>query len=266
MPNGCAPTLAAADRIPALSAEPHVAAAQGAEPAAVPSLAIACATPGPLTVGLIDFYRLTQECLVPVFNTLGAEVTMASFTSVQHCIQQARKDLDLILYHLHGNEIGDNAITQAVTAVCQAFPSIPVIVFSDADSLDQVKTMRLVVKNGARGFVPTQTATLPVTVAALQLVKAGGTFVPADLLVSPPADRAPASKSRLTSRQGAVLSHLQQGKANKIIAYELGMSESTVKVHVRNIMQKMGATNRTQAAYKAQRMAHLFEGGRLGGD
>ncbi len=49
-----------------------------------------------------------------------------------------------------------------------------------------------------------------------------------------------------------VFRHLKQGKANKIIAHELGMSESTVKVHVRNIMRKMGATNRTQAAYKAQ--------------
>jgi DNA-binding NarL/FixJ family response regulator len=49
-----------------------------------------------------------------------------------------------------------------------------------------------------------------------------------------------------------VLTHLRQGKANKIIAYELGMKESTVKVHVRNIMRKMGATNRTQAVYKAQ--------------
>jgi DNA-binding NarL/FixJ family response regulator len=53
---------------------------------------------------------------------------------------------------------------------------------------------------------------------------------------------------------------LQQGKANKIIAYELGMSESTVKVHVRNIMRKMGATNRTQVAYKAQSLLQNFDG------
>ena len=48
-----------------------------------------------------------------------------------------------------------------------------------------------------------------------------------------------------------VLSQLQRGKANKIIAFDLGMSESTVKVHIRNIMRKMGATNRTQVVYKA---------------
>jgi Bacterial regulatory proteins, luxR family len=46
---------------------------------------------------------------------------------------------------------------------------------------------------------------------------------------------------------------LQLGKANKIIAFDLGMSESTVKVHVRNIMRKMGATDRTQAAFAGYR-------------
>ena len=60
----------------------------------------------------------------------------------------------------------------------------------------------------------------------------------------------------MTPRQTTVLSLLQQGKANKIIAYELGMSESTVKVHIRNIMRKMGATNRTQAIYKLQQLSH----------
>ncbi len=60
----------------------------------------------------------------------------------------------------------------------------------------------------------------------------------------------------------AVLSHLQQGKANKIIAHELSMSESTVKVHVRNIMRKVGATNRTQAAYKARQMRKQQTNGR----
>jgi len=52
-----------------------------------------------------------------------------------------------------------------------------------------------------------------------------------------------------TSRQTAVIAALRQGKQNKIIAHELNMRESTVKVHVRNIMQKLKATNRTEVAY-----------------
>src|SRR5262245_55599531 len=52
----------------------------------------------------------------------------------------------------------------------------------------------------------------------------------------------------LTARQRAVLELLSRGNTNKIIARRLGMSEGTVKVHVRQIMRKFGVTNRTQVA------------------
>jgi DNA-binding NarL/FixJ family response regulator len=216
-----------------------------------------------LTVGLIDFYRLTQECLTKVFDDLQADISIYSFATVKECLAEGRNDLDLIIYYLHGSEASDATVTQAINTVCQAFPAIPVIVFSDADCTQQSKIMRSCLKSGARGFIPTRTASLPITLAAIRFVKAGGTFVPVDLLLTARPDRAPGRQDRLTSRQVAVLSHLQQGKANKIIAYELGMSESTVKVHVRNIMRKMGATNRTQAAYNAQRLSNDFEAPRL---
>jgi DNA-binding NarL/FixJ family response regulator len=205
-----------------------------------------------VAIGLIDFCPFTQECLRTVFNDLHSETVTVGFTTAKDCIAAARSDLDLILYDLHGSEAADATIMQAVTAVCQAFPVSPVIVFSDADCAQQAKIMRSTLKSGARGFIPTRTASLPTTLAAIQLVKAGGSFVPVDLLLTSRPDCAPRRQERLTARQVAVLGHLQQGKANKVIAYELGMSESTVKVHVRNIMRKMGATNRTQAAYNAQ--------------
>ena len=53
-----------------------------------------------------------------------------------------------------------------------------------------------------------------------------------------------------TNRQSAVFEALKRGKANKTIAYELNMRESTVKVHVRHVMRKLKATNRTEAVYK----------------
>ena len=62
------------------------------------------------------------------------------------------------------------------------------------------------------------------------------------------------SNGLFTARQAAVVEALRRGKANKIIAYELKMRESTVKVHVRNIMKKLHATNRTEVAYLANRL------------
>ena len=52
-----------------------------------------------------------------------------------------------------------------------------------------------------------------------------------------------------TQRQAEILDCLRRGMANKLIAYELDMCESTVKVHIRHIMKKLNATNRTQVAY-----------------
>ena len=63
-----------------------------------------------------------------------------------------------------------------------------------------------------------------------------------------------AGAGQIPSRQAAVIEALRRGKANKIIAYELNMRESTVKVHVRNIMKKLKATNRTEVAYIANEM------------
>jgi DNA-binding NarL/FixJ family response regulator len=61
-----------------------------------------------------------------------------------------------------------------------------------------------------------------------------------------------------TLRQTEVVEALRRGKANKIIAYELNLRESTVKVHIRNIMKKLKATNRTEVAFK---LKDLFPAG-----
>ena len=80
-------------------------------------------------------------------------------------------------------------------------------------------------------------------VEIIRLVKVGGTYVPPSGLHPQGRarqDRTPKTEinEQFTPRQLAVLEHLTQGKANKIIAYELRISESTVKVHVRHIMKK----------------------------
>lgn len=62
------------------------------------------------------------------------------------------------------------------------------------------------------------------------------------------ADRIMQAAHKFSRREAEVIEKLMAGKPNKIIAFELGISEATIKVHMRNIMRKLGATNRTQAA------------------
>ena len=96
----------------------------------------------------------------------------------------------------------------------------------------------------------------------MHLVCAGGTFAPANALLSSSGARDGAEGAPLiegfTQRQAQILDCLRRGMANKLIAYELNMCESTVKVHIRNIMKKLKATNRTQVVYLTN---GFFEGG-----
>jgi DNA-binding NarL/FixJ family response regulator len=89
----------------------------------------------------------------------------------------------------------------------------------------------------------------------MRLVGAGGTFAPTSILLhasepsaTPAAHYNVCKKAVFTARQLAVLVALRRGKANKQIAYELNMREGTVKVHVRHIMKKLRAKNRTEVA------------------
>lgn len=127
-----------------------------------------------------------------------------------------------------------------------AAAGIPVVIMSDSDDVNYVTRA---LKGGARGYIPTS---LPFNVAveAVRLVEAGGTFVPVSSLDLNRDKLGTATKANdlLTQRQLMVVEALCQGMANKQIAYELSMSEHTVKVHLRHIMRKLNARNRTEVA------------------
>lgn len=68
----------------------------------------------------------------------------------------------------------------------------------------------------------------------------------------------------LSDRQAAVADAISRGKPNKVIAYELNLCESTVKVHIRSIMKKLQARNRTEVAFKMHNLAKRPTGARSG--
>jgi DNA-binding NarL/FixJ family response regulator len=125
----------------------------------------------------------------------------------------------------------------------------PVVVVSDLDDASFVVN---VMKHGVRGYIPTSLP-LNVAVEAVRLVQAGGTFVPPCALEHDWSRRDGVTKAGelLTERQMKVAEALCQGMANKQIAYALQMSEHTVKIHLRHIMRKLNARNRTEVAILA---------------
>lgn len=149
-------------------------------------------------------------------------------------------------------------VARILSRVSELLPDVPVAVLSDYEDPESI---REAFELGVRGYIPTSLASL-VAFGAVHLVCVGGTFAPAGALLSQ-TDRPQSPPTRepliegFTLRQSQILDCLRRGMANKLIAYELSMCESTVKVHIRNIMKKLNATNRTEVAYLTR---GFFEG------
>ena len=143
------------------------------------------------------------------------------------------------------------ASISALNVLSELTPRTPVIVLAYNNDAELART---VIGHGAKGYIPV-TMGFEITVEAVRFVLAGGTYVPVDCLLARGGENAPSqppTSGLVTARELAVIRAIQKGKSNKVIAYELNMCESTVKVHVRNVMRKLEAKNRTDVAIKAQ--------------
>ena len=124
-------------------------------------------------------------------------------------------------------------------------------------SANDAELARAVIRCGAKGYIPV-TMGFEIAIEVMRFVLAGGTYVPPDCLLATdplglPASTTLSQRHMLTSRELSVVRAIQQGKSNKVIAYELNMCESTVKVHMRRIMKKLKAKNRTEVAMVAMK-------------
>lgn len=142
------------------------------------------------------------------------------------------------------------------------YPDIPVIVVSANEDRE---TIRRCIDFGASGYIP-KTTDVEVMREAVRQVLAGGAWTPPDVDLSAPQDKATTDivrrLSSLTPQQVRVLMMLSEGLLNKQIAYELSVSEATVKAHVSAILQKLGVDSRTQAVIAASKIeAGQWQGG-----
>jgi DNA-binding NarL/FixJ family response regulator len=134
------------------------------------------------------------------------------------------------------------------------YPSVPVIVVS---ANDDPTTIRRCMDFGASGFIP-KTLGVDAMRAAISRILNGGVWTPPDVDLSAgsnaEATELMARMATLTPQQVRVLMMLSEGLLNKQIAYQLSVSEATVKAHVSAILQKLGVESRTQAVIAAAKM------------
>lgn len=207
-----------------------------------------------ISLGVIDQKSFTRECIIRSLQTLDDHLDIVSFATCEDCLQ-SMGNLDVILYHVHeavADLDGNNLVS-----LKRLLQVVPVVILSDHDCPDSIIE---VFKSGVRGLIPTANTTVEQIIEIIGFVRAGGVFVPSSSLSLLQVKEQGVTELMITSEQFspiemAVLDRLKLGKLNKIIAHELGVSESTVKIHIGRIMKKLKVTNRTQVVGRAYALA-----------
>jgi DNA-binding NarL/FixJ family response regulator len=216
-------------------------------------------------IALIDAFPLRRASTVQLLRTHFREGAQ-QFASAAEFLTHASIGTDtpcVVVMCVGGRSVADAPLPQQLHLIHSALPALPVIVLSDREEAEEVVAA---FREGVQGYIPTSLAPRLV-MYAIRIVLAGGTFYPADALlrarrlIRPEIERAPdlpqvtaEHREQWPPRRLAVLCLLAQSKPNKQIAQMLAIEEGTVKVHIRQIMRKLGVSNRTQAALAARRL------------
>jgi DNA-binding NarL/FixJ family response regulator len=205
---------------------------------------------------VVDDHALIREALRGVLKELKGEATVLEASSCGQAMQviSDHSDLDLVLLDLN---LPDRDGFSVLAELGERYPALSVVVLSgQQDRASVAKALDL----GALGFIP-KTGQREVMIGALQLVFAGGVYIPPEILArgepsGPSPDKKPPTANRLaaspadlglTARQLEVLALMMQGKPNKAICRVLNLAEPTVKNHVTSILKALEVSNRVEA-------------------
>jgi len=208
---------------------------------------------------VIDDHPLVLEGVAAALEGLGEGVRMIAARTAEKGLAAAatNPDLDLVLLDVALPGVSGFAL---IGKLRERFPALPIVVLS---ALDDAASVSRAMNAGAIGFVPKSSATRVLINVLRQVLE--GNVSPSAFTATKPASQVASGIdgrerdiSLLTLRQIEVLSRMCQGKANKQIATELGLSEKTVKAHVTAIFKVLGVANRTQAALAARSVGVVF--------
>jgi DNA-binding NarL/FixJ family response regulator len=244
------------------------------------------------SVAIIDAKELRRASITSLFEpwARAENLRLTSFALEQaHEALQADTDVRMLIFNIGGESIAQRENLQQLKVLRALVSKVPLVVISDKDDANDITAAFTA---GVQGFI---NSAMPSVLAfqTLSFILNGGSYFPPSAMHQHPAQPRPAeppvgsssdpeSKSKhsaqatnggglsqndvgchpvsLTARQLEVLNHLRLGESNKMIARRLGMTEGTVKVHVRQMMRKCQVSNRTQLAVGGATVVKSSEG------
>jgi DNA-binding NarL/FixJ family response regulator len=206
------------------------------------------------TLLIADDHPLFREALRGAVARVLPDAQLREADSVEALYRLVEDEADADLLLLDLNMPGAQGFS-ALVHLRALHPQLPIVVVS---AREEPAVMRRALDHGAVGFIP-KSADAKTLGEALSAVLGGDRWAPASALDAPAtaADEHDAAQRLrdLTPQQFRVLQMLGAGLLNKQIAYDLGVSEATIKAHMTAILRKLGANNRTQAVLIAGRLA-----------
>ena len=199
-----------------------------------------------------DDHPMFREGLRFFLKLLDPQVVVLEASNFQAALDQLALEwpVDLLLLDLQMPGMRE---LDGFFAIARRYPSLPVVIVSGVNDSRIVRTL---LDGGARGFIP-KFASSELLMDGLRRVLRGELFVPDALFL--PASRTERGNGEvpLTSRQLQILPYLADGMPNKQIASVLGVTEGTVKQHLKELFKRLNARNRTQAVNEARRLGLL---------
>lgn len=201
-----------------------------------------------------DDHPLFREALIHAIGNCVEEAAIIEADSLDtlQTVVEANPGADLLLLDL--NMPGVSGFS-ALAYIRNNHASLPTVIVS---AMDDPAVIRRSIQHGASGFIPKSSA-IAMLEKGIRAVLDGEVWIPEgvdlkdDRLDSQEAGIA-AAVSSLTPHQFRVLMMLGEGLLNKQIAYQLSVSEATIKAHVTAILRKMNVNNRTQAVLAVQQL------------
>jgi len=209
----------------------------------------------PTVVLTVDDHPLIRSALREVVALMTERIELIEASDPEEGLEQLRRrpDTDLVFLDLNFSQHDGLAYIERFRS---AAPAVPLVVYT---MHEDPATLRQALAHGAAGIVP-KTHPAKLLQKAIELVMDGGVYLPPELarqLAGPEA--APASRPgeaamsvAMSGQQWKILELLAQGMPNKVIARELGIAASTVKNQLTVVFDKLGVSNRTQAAIAAR--------------
>ncbi|MEJ2766724.1 response regulator transcription factor [Photobacterium sp. MCCC 1A19761] len=202
------------------------------------------------TIVIADDHPLFRNALFQSVHMAisGANLLEADSLDTLLALLDKEPDIDLILLDL--KMPGANGMSGLIQ-LRSRYPDLPIVVISASEETSVIRQVR---SHGAFGFIP-KSSDMRALIGALNQVLDGEPFFPEGLGEDDEETNELAERiATLTPQQYKVLCMLSDGLLNKQIAYELNVSEATIKAHMTAIFRKLGVKNRTQAVILLQQM------------